>query len=219
MQLTRQTIDAYSTKFPEFQYYHKILDKIDENAVEMPDVSIESCKSLVEGISKTILIKLKVPYSEKDRNADTPRDLWKKVLDNLPVSTSYDSEFVSRTCALVTRITEIRNKRGDISHGRPSPKEIESDVRLSGFIAQVTDSLVSYLLETYFSLDLSYLEKINYEDEIEFNQSLDDIYPIDGVISYSKALYDQDQVSYEEQLLNYKSQREAANESERKGKL
>jgi len=202
MKKTRTIIDNNKENFYEFDYYHNILDKIEENIEKMPDICIESCKSLIEGVSKTILNKLNISYVEKGRNADTPRDLFKKAIDNIPVTISHDSEFVFKVCDLVSRMTEIRNKSGDISHGRSSPKEIESDKNLAIFISEITDSLAFYLLNIYFKADLSYIKGIDYDENIEFNAFLDSKNDNLDII-YSRALFDQDPVLYEEQLNNY----------------
>lgn len=208
MEKIRKIIGEKKGEFPEFGYYHNIIDKIEENIEKMPDIAIESCKSLVEGVSKTILNKLGVAYSENGRNIDNPKDLLKKALVNIPIPTSHDPEFITRVCELIARMSEIRNTRGDISHGRLSPKEIDSDANLAKFIAEITDSVGHYLLYIYFNADLSYLEKVKYEDNEEFNQSLDDGYQLGESILYSKALFDQDQISYEEQLNNYLQNKE-----------
>ena len=50
------------------------------------------------------------------------------------------------------------------------------------------------------------LNQIDFDDEVEyyadqdFNEWLDEIHPLDGNLKYSKALYEQDPISYEEQL-------------------
>lgn len=203
MKNTRQIIDDNKKDFSEFQYYHNIIDKIEENVEKMPDITIESCKALVEGVSKTILNKLGVSYLEKGRNADSPRDLLKKVLDKIPNSVPHDPEFITRSCELVARMADIRNKNGDISHGKSSPKEKYSDTNLAEFIIQVTDSTVLYLLKIYFNADLSSYEEIKYEDNEEFNQFLDEENQLGGIVLYSRALYNQDLTSYEEQLKDY----------------
>ncbi|MEA3272604.1 MAG: abortive infection family protein [Patescibacteria group bacterium] len=207
MNKTRRLIDDKRSDFPEFQYYHNILDKIEENVKKMPDIAIESCKSLIEGVSKTILKKLKIDFKENGRGTDQSRELLNKVLDNIPSAIPHDPEFINRTCGLVCRMTEIRNKRGDVSHGKVSPKEEDSDVRLAQFIAEVTDSIVYYVLETFFVADLSSFEEAKYEDNEEFNQFLDSENELDG-ISYSEALFYQDPASYEEQLKNYLAEKE-----------
>lgn len=202
MDKTRKLINENKERFPEFQYYHSIIDKIEENIEIMPDISIESCKSLIEGVSKTILDKLGIQYVEKGRDAHEPRKLFEKALDSIPQSESHEQEFLSKVSNLILRMTEIRNARGDISHGKSSPKKECSSIILADFIAQVTDSSAQYLLKIYFSADLSPFEETKYEDNAEFNQILDDEYPLDGIISFSRALFEQDPISYKEQLKN-----------------
>lgn len=208
MERLRRIIDEHKLAFPEFQYYYRIIDVIEENIEKMPDVSIESSKALVEGMSKTILNKLKVSYRDGGDRSDTPRDLLKKVLENIPLTAPCDPEFITRTCELISRMTEIRNKRGDISHGRASPKIEASDANLAEYIAQVTEATLCYLLTIYFTADLTYLEEVKHEDNPDFNQSLDEEYPLDTMVSYSKALFDQDPIAYKEQLSEYLSYKE-----------
>lgn len=207
MEKTIQIINENQDNFFEFQYYHLLIEKIEKNVDENPDVSIECCKSLIEGVAKTILKKLKIDFKESGRDADNPKDLLNKMINGIPVTIPFDPEFVSKSCALVTRMTEIRNKRGDVSHGKCSPKEIESDNHLAEFVMQITDSTVYYLLKIYFAADLSIFEDIKYEDNPEFNDYLDENYQLDGIV-YSKALFDQDIIVYQEQLENYLLEKE-----------
>lgn len=206
MDKTRQIIDKYKDIFPEFQYYHGVIDKIEENIDTMPDVSIESCKTLVEGVSKTILKKFDIQYIEKGRNADTPNGLLKKVLDELSKYSSIDAVVCQTSCSIVHRISELRNERGDISHGKLSPKDINSDKYLAEAIKHITDGVIRYVLNIYFTIDFPSLDEVKYEDNQDFNQFLDDGLNLD--ISYSKALFDQDIVFYKEQLNNYLSEKE-----------
>jgi hypothetical protein len=49
MENTRKIITENIDLFPEFQYYVDVVVlKIEENEVTHPDISIESCKSLIE---------------------------------------------------------------------------------------------------------------------------------------------------------------------------
>jgi hypothetical protein len=56
-------------------------------------------------------------------------------------------------------------------------------------------------------LDLSYLEEVDYDKNEDFNNMLDEEYDL-GYVIYSKALYDQDPISYGEQLEEYRSSEE-----------
>jgi len=204
MNKTRQIIDDNKDKFPEFQYYHNIIDKIEENIEKMPDITIESCKSLVEGVSKGILKYLKEEYKQIGRKDGSTQNYLKRVLKKVSKNSKVDIEFIRSTANFVKRIAEIRNERGDISHGKAAPKEAVSDKHLAGSIAHITDGLVCYLLSIFFDTDWSYLEEVKYEKNDEFNQFLDDGLEIEGV-TYSKALFDQDPISYKQQLENYLS--------------
>jgi hypothetical protein len=111
-------------------------------------------------------------------------------------------EFPRRAASLIQRAGELRNERGDISHGKAVPKKYISDAETAKMVMRVTDSILTYILSAYFSIDLSYTEKIAYEDNPEFNDFLDESYCLEGVV-YSQALYDQDYDAYEEQLRDY----------------
>ena len=52
---------------------------------------------------------------------------------------------------------------------------------------------------------------MEYQDNPEFNEWLDNENPI-GDLSYSKALFDQDQVAYEQELENYLDVKETVSE-------
>lgn len=208
MQQVNEVINKRQKTFPEFQYYLSITHQIDSNCESMPDLSIEACKSLIEGVCKTLLNKAGVSYKTKGRYIDSPKDLLLKVFSALKTyRVEFDETLVNSTCDIVFRIAKIRNDRGDLSHGRAVPKVDSSSIELAKFIIQLTDAVVRYLLEIYFSTDFSYIE-INYEDNLEFNNMLDESFPLDGIVSYSKALYNQDKTSYEQQLLDYKSSQE-----------
>jgi hypothetical protein len=80
-------------------------------------------------------------------------------------------------------------------------------VNLAKAAKTFTDGFASYLLYLFLLLDLSYKEPIRYEDNNDFNEELDANNPIAG-IKYSRALYDQDFVAYEEALEEYRNQLE-----------
>ena len=51
-----------------------------------------------------------------------------------------------------------------------------------------------------------------YDDNPEFNDHLDEQYPLDGTILYSKALFDQEFLDYEIQLSDYNIENELEDE-------
>jgi len=96
--------------------------------------------------------------------------------------------------------SEIRNRRGDISHGKLSPKEYFSDAQFSNLVMNITDNMLHYVLHCFSKVKA--VKELEYEDNSDFNNKLDSENPI-GFLSYSKALFEQDSVSYEQELQDY----------------
>ena len=208
MQLVRTLIAQNNEKHEHFAYYETVIDVIQQHEVTQPDICIESCKSLIEGISKTILKNLDTSYNEQEIKKLDVAPLFKKAMLKLAdFDEDIEIDFINRSHSLIQNFGEIRNARGDISHGRAAPKEIFSTPRFSKLVVQMTEGIVSYVLEHYFSIDLSYKQEVLYEDNPDFNQWLDDANPL-GTLSYSKALFDQDNVAYFEQLLDYQAEQD-----------
>ena len=121
----------------------------------------------------------------------------------------FESDFSKRLLEVLDILGNIRNDRGDISHGRLAPKPETSDSHFSNFVMALTDSFASYLLISFSRISLP--KELKYEDNAEFNEWLDNENPL-GNLSYSKALFDQDQVAYEEELENYLNDKETVSE-------
>jgi hypothetical protein len=202
MVLCRNIIEQNKECHNDFEYYITILEKIENNYSKNPDISIESSKALIEGICKTIVLRLDITQTEASVKKLDFKEVYKKACVNIQKHSEIEDDFINRTSAMVHRLAELRNNRGDISHGKSIPKVEVSSIESARLIMHVTDALVNYLLDTFFKIDLSYKEAILYEDNPDFNYELDELYPTLG-ISYSRALFDQDVISYEEQLKEY----------------
>lgn len=192
--------------FPELEYYNTVIDVIEEKSKTEPDIVIESCKSLIEGLSKFILSRVDNTYSVRDDGKI--KTLFTKTLDKLTQlhpAPEVNTNFVENAVTLIIDMSSLRNKRGDISHGRNAPKLMSSSLHLSMLITRVTEGIAVYLLEVFLSIDLSYQEQIKYESNSAFNESLDDLYSLPYDLSYSQALFEQDYTSYEEQLQDYRT--------------
>lgn len=112
-------------------------------------------------------------------------------------------EMINKICSVLQTIGEVRNKGGDISHGKHTPKDYVSDYKLALFIYQTTEALAFYILSSFFALNLSFLEITPYEDNPQFNDMLDEEVPLEGRVLWSKSLYDQDYIAYKERLDEY----------------
>jgi hypothetical protein len=208
MQLVRTLINTNNEKYEHFAYYETIITVIEQNVSTNPDICIEGCKSLLEGISKTILKTLDPTISNKTLEGKDFHVLFREALTKLSeYNEKIEFEFVRRASSLINALGEIRNKRGDISHGRLAPKELASYSQFSKLVSQMTEGIAFYVLEQFFAIDLSFKDEVKYENNIDFNQMLDEVNFFEN-LSYSKALFDQDYVAYCEQLLEYESEQE-----------
>ena len=208
MQSVKSLIEENSKRYNHFLYYLTLIEKAENNVITHPDIAIESCKALIEGIAKSIL-------KEMDQSYHSPtidkKDLRPLVRDALLIFAKYDADIendiINQCIKLVECIGSFRNERGDISHGKHAPKDKSSDSRLSRLVLNITEGLIFYVLTIFYAIDLSYKEKIRYEDNAEFNE----IFNLENtveLINYSRAIYDQDYDYYVELLSDWQSENE-----------
>ena len=165
-------------------------------------------KSLIEGVSKTIIKKLDKTASDDDLKKMDVMPLFKRAANKLAeFDEELELDFINRTGSLIENFGQIRNARGDISHGRAAPKEIISSPQFSNLVAKVTEALAFYVLEHFFRLELPDEDEIEFKDNPDFNVWLDEANLL-GNLSYSLALFEQDKIAYEQQLLEYSSEHE-----------
>ena len=182
------------------EYYDSLLDVVEAYTEEKPDITIETCKSLIEGISKLVIhLSTKEPL-HRLKYWDF-QHLFKEALSELEKnSESFDSHLSNRLGSAVHYLGELRNQHGDISHGKASLKEQVHDADFSEMVIGVTDSICTYMLR---KLDQSTDDELQYDKNDEFNNYLDELYPLDGKVKYSKALFEQEPETYEVQLGDY----------------
>lgn len=204
----RELIKSNNKYFADFEYYQNIIDIIEQNVDSQPDICIETCKSLIEGISKTVLKTLDSSVSDAQIKRMDLAPLFKKAANKLAeYDTEIETDFINRSGSLIENFGVIRNNRGDISHGRAVPKLDCSTPQFSNFVIRITEAIAFYILEHFFRLEQAQKKELIYEDNDDFNQWIDALNPI-GSLSYSKALFTQDRISYEQQLLNYLADQE-----------
>jgi len=193
-EIIKKNIDRQS----HFEEYFKIIDIIQANEFINPDICIESCKALIEGISKTIIINLDNTKTSDNIDDDNLPKLFKESMNLLSNNcVDIEGDFVVRFSAIIQVLGEIRNKRGDISHGRMAPKAIFSSAKLASTVKNITENILEYVLEHYFTLDFAN-GKMVYEETEEYNSWLDDNtdFPIKKA-KYSQLLYENDYDEYE----------------------
>lgn len=203
MEKTKTIILSNIEKHIHFEEYFKIIDIIQTNEFKNPDICIESCKALIEGVSKTIIVNLDNTRTAENIDDDNLPKLFKESMNLLSDNCEdIEGDFVVRFSAIIQVLGEIRNKRGDISHGRMAPKAIFSSYKLATTVKNMTESMLEYVLEHYFSIDFSN-GKLIYDELEEYNNWLDDNtdFPIKKA-KYSQLLYENDLDEYENRYNN-----------------
>ncbi len=216
MEKVKLLLHQHKHTYSDFEYYHLHIEKIENNKSKNPDIAIESCKSLIEGVSKSVLNRLDVTFDEKkESSGKNPRSVqwfFKKSLEKIAEkSEEFEASFVASSGQIINIISEIRTKRGDISHGKSVPKLVESSPEFAEMVTNMTDLIISYTLKYFFQIDTTDKEKLDYfpkddenptEDEetiIKYNSYLDESqpdFPI-STTSYSQLLYENDYDEYE----------------------
>ena len=203
MKSLKDLINRHISEFPDFDYYLPIIEKAERNLIEQPDISIECCNSLIQGISKTIILTLDPSRTRAELNKRKTQDLFKPALELLKQNDDvYEDDFARRSASIAIATSTLRNARGDISHGKAVPKLLKSDQDLARVILEMTESLLRYTLACFYTVELEKRELeatvvdtkpeeklIAYEDNPDFNDFLDEQNPLDGKMLYSYALY------------------------------
>ena len=203
-------VNRHIQDFPDFQYYGAFAEFISavENYHQDLNVGVSSdcCNSLLQSICKTIITQISsteigsVDSMRTDQLIKNTATLIQKNYD------LHERNFVSQLGKIGIYINDIRNSRGELSHGRCIPKELINDQDLSRLLREITESLSRYLISSFFSFQLERLQEdseveedfIKYEDNPEFNDFLDEEYPYAGKLLYSQGLY---KLYYEDYLI------------------
>jgi len=213
--------------YPAFRYYIRLMKKAERNLASQPDICIEICKSLIEGVAKTIILDFDPNIDTKKLNNMDVSPLTKKACHYLRQdNTVIEDEFTRRVASTVEFMGVLRNERGDISHGRSAPKLTQSDDKLSNIVFQITSGLLTYMLDGFFTTKRmtagttleesgqdaptqifgADLPQLDYESFPDFNNWLDEQYRFEGKLTYSFGLYS---LYYEDYLIRLQSYQES----------
>lgn len=231
MERLKQMIVDNKAVLPDFEYYLPIIDKALNYEESRPDTAIECCNSLLQGFSKTVILNLEygVDRVELDKQSEAKSDkLIKRALrclkDNDDV---YEDDFATRGASLALAIATLRNARGDITHGKAVPKEVQSHLSLAVVSNEMTGTILRYIYSSYLKITAERVAAeapkevttaepkpdfdLEYGDNPDFNDFLDEQHPLPGKMVYSEALF----LSYiEEYQIELDSFREAEDEDE-----
>jgi Abortive infection C-terminus len=204
VQTLRELIERHSDANSEFRYYLPIIDKAERNEALHPDITIECCTSLFQGVSKTIVHQLEPASKGTSFDDDKLHNQVRRAFQCLKVRDDVlEDTLPTRALSMVQVLAELRNARGDISHGRAVPKELQSDRSLSRLVLHLTEPVLRYMLASFFAIQPERTIAPPYEDNETFNASLDEDMPMPDKLSYSRALYEQYPEDYVIKLKEY----------------
>lgn len=198
MKLVREAISANSETILGLKEYKILVVKIEENIAENPDIAIECCKALIEGLCLKALSLLSADYNSS-------KSIKKKCSNDFPYLTNMAFGLIyansvelqlheslvsiindvtrieklkekarlklgKHVDGIVGKIAAVRHDRGDISHGRNYPKVIESSIHLARSISSITDGVCSYMIR---ELATQYRDTLEVEEKMPFAASSD----------------------------------------------
>lgn len=208
MQSFEKLIRAYAADYPDFEYYLKHAQDIRSHEEEHPDITIECSVSLLQGISKSIVYRLDPSVDREAFERGKLEYQVKEAFRVIEVQSDVIEIAFPRACSTVARIAgELRNQRGDISHGKAVPKEVSSDASLARLALDVTEALTRYLFAHLIRLDSA---EIRYSDFPELNSQLDQEGPKIGLTPYSRLLFEHDFSAYQDAVDRFDADRESS---------
>jgi len=237
----RVSFDRYTNFEDHRVYYYAIEKKV------TADNCIETCKSLIEGIAKTVLSQIDLKHKAVSERFETQELISLNSTFDKMKGKGEDFPVLFRQAILVLSnyhqacqkelmnslgkdfckyLTRLRNDRGDMAHGRAAPKVEKSTLDLAFMIENITDLIAFHMLEILSLIDFSKTDEVSQDQAIiesfmvkedfeleginerertirEFNESLDKLYPYEGKVRFSMALYNQYSEDYEIQLQDY----------------
>jgi hypothetical protein len=185
------------TNFEDHRVYYYAIDK-----KITADNCIETCKSLIEGIAKTVLSQidlrrkavrerfetqeLKSLDSTFDKMAGKGEDfpaLFRQavlVLSNYHQACQKDlmNSLGKDFCKYLTR---LRNDRGDMAHGRAAPKIEKSTLDLAYMIENITDLIAFHMLEILSLIDFSNIEDASQDQAIIESFMFKEDFELEGI--------------------------------------
>lgn len=181
---------------------------VEKNREVDPNVALDGAKSLVENISKTILVDKGIVC---DQNWSVQK-VVKTAFESLPVFKKITQEELESAKSvigsfenIVRVLGEFRNSHGFFAHGRDIQSE-KFDQYLVELVISSSDLISSFLVICHAE-DLKDRSRIYYEENDEFNRYIDESSE-EGVVvrgiqlSPSRALYS-DIEAYKEELLSF----------------
>jgi len=199
MKWVRDTIE----KVPSFSPFLDHIDIIESNVATNPSLCVETCKSLIEGICKTILTNKAIPYSADSHVSWLVQQTINSSMGENEILREDIVDLGRRIAGVADKLSLIRNCAGFVSHGMDvlNPRLTET---ISFFALRITDTIGGFILTCYNNSRITSNEhRIHYGDCHLFNDYYDELNPIPFGLSTSLALFQQDYEAYKAAYYDY----------------
>ena len=198
-------IRKFINQTPSFNNFETHISTIEKTVETNPALCIETCKSLVESICKTILTNQNIEHDNYGQFQALVKQTINCLIDTNECYKDDLCELVRRIASVSQKLAEIRNISGFASHGQDI-NHVSMSTTMSLLAYKITDVLGGFIIHYYINHASKRDSRIHYEDCQEFNELFDEENPLElgGVIlSASEALYKQDYQAYKEIYFSY----------------
>lgn len=185
-------------KIPSFKAYEAHISTIENNVETNPALCIETSKSFIEGICKTILTNQGQILNDNTQFQVLVKQTLEQLIKQSGADLAELPELGRRIASVEQKIAEIRNNAGFASHGLDIAHP-HIDKALSLFIYKITDVIGGFIMYFYINHVRKGDTRILYNDCENFNNWFDDENPLEiggVIISASEALYHLDYQAY-----------------------
>jgi len=105
MKQTKDILTQLEVQYNNIEYYQILIDKIENNVNDNPDIAIESCKALLEGLSKFIWNQVDAAYDSQVADKMDFHPLVRKSMNKLAeLNEDIEIDFVNKINKLIVSI-------------------------------------------------------------------------------------------------------------------
>jgi hypothetical protein len=191
---------------PSFARFNEHVVMIEGCVQSNPSLCVETCKTLIEGICKTILTDKNVTFSGDISFQGLVHKTITSILHNEDHFGEDLGELGRRVASVSQKLAELRNVSGFASHGMDVLNPRLTDT-ISVLALKITDVIGGFILRCYFNDRRDIRDRrIHYEDCEAFNLEFDEVHPlaVETIsLSASLALYNEDYEVYREAYFEF----------------
>lgn len=197
-------------QLPSFTVFEKHISTIEQSVENNPSLCIDTCKSLLEGLCKSILNNRSVDPAKFDKFQQLVKATILEISTETDLFRNEIAELAKRFSPTLQYLSEIRNNYGFASHGQDMEVP-QVPYSLALLTMRITDTIGGFILHYYITHTKSNDSRLHYEDLTNFNDLYDDEHPLElnGInLSASLALFQQDYEAYKDAYYEFKDNQE-----------